>query len=209
MLFEKEREELAYFMRRLYMQRLTTTSGGNISLKTPDGHVLITPSQTDKGRLSADQVAVIGPDGKNLTEKLKLSMESGMHLSIYKKRQDVKAVVHAHPVFGTAFAVMHKEVNCRLMGEARAVIGEPAFADYALMGTKELAQIVAKAFTNANVVLMKNHGVIAAGNSLLQAFDRIEVLEAAARITYITACMDECNEISREDLNAIDDLFTP
>ncbi len=207
MLFEEHREEVAYFMRRLYEQKLTTTSGGNISLKIDDEHILITPSQSDKARLTAEQIGIIGSDGTNKTPGLKLSMETGMHLSIYRKRKDVRAIIHAHPVFGSSFAVMDKEVNCRLMGESRAVIGSPVVAPYALMGTENLAEIVSMTVQKSNVVLLKNHGVLTVGENLLQAFDRVEVLEVAAKVTLITTLMNDCNEISEEDIKDIDQLF--
>lgn len=207
MLFKEQREEVAYFMRRLYTQQLTTTSGGNVSMKVDDGHILITPSQLDKARLTAEQIGIVSPDGTNKTPELKFSMESGMHLSLYRQRNDIKAIIHAHPVFGTSFAVMNKEVNCRLMGESRAVIGSPVVAPYALMGTKNLAWKVADAAKKSNVVLLKNHGVLTVGENLLQAFDRIEVLEVAAKVTLITNLMNDCNEISEEDIQDIDQLF--
>jgi len=193
-------------MQRLYEQKLTTCSGGNISFKIDDENILITPSQLDKARLTASQIGIMSLDGKNHTPELKPTMESGMHLSIYKKRPDVKAIVHAHPTYATSFSVTDKKVNCKLTGEARFVIGEPAYTKYALMGSEELAGIVSEATLNANVVVMKNHGALAVGETLLQAFDRLEVFEASAKITLISGLLGEHNNLSPEELKAIDDL---
>ncbi len=206
--FQDQREEVAYFMKRLYNQKLTTTSGGNISLRIDNNNILVTPSQIDKGRLTGDQIGITNLDGKYKTPGLQFSMETGMHLAIYRKKKDINAIVHAHPVFSTSFAVMNKQINCKLTGEARAVIGIPVVAPYALMGSKRLADSVATAITKSNVVLMRNHGIITIGENLLQAFDRIEVLEAAAKITLITELMDDCNEIPKDQLKKIDDLFS-
>jgi L-fuculose-phosphate aldolase len=204
--FQTEKKEVAYFMQRLYEQKLTTCSGGNISFKIDDENILITPSQLDKACLTASQIGIMSLDGKNYTPKLKPTMESGMHLSIYKKRPDVKAIVHAHPTYATSFSVTDKKVNCKLTGEARFVIGEPAYTKYALMGSEELAGIVSEATLNANVVVMKNHGALAVGETLLQAFDRLEVFEASAKITLISGLLGEHNNLSPEELKAIDDL---
>ena len=204
--FQTEKKEVAYFMQRLYEQKLTTCSGGNISFKIDDENILITPSQLDKARLTASQIGIMSLDGKNHTPELKPTMESGMHLSIYKKRPDVKAIVHAHPTYATSFSVTDKKVNCKLTGEARFVIGEPAYTKYALMGSEELAGIVSEAILNANVVVMKNHGALAVGETLLQAFDRLEVFEASAKITLISGLLGEHNNLSPEELKAIDDL---
>ncbi len=205
--FQSERKEVAYFMRRLYEQKLTTCSGGNISFRIDDENILITPSQLDKARLTAGQIGIMSVDGKNHTPELKPTMETGMHLSIYKKRPDVKAIVHAHPPYATGFSATNKKVNCKLNGEARFVIGDPVYAKYALMGSEKLAEIVSDATLNANVIVMKNHGVIAVGETLLQAFDRLEVFEASAKITLITGLLGERKELSNDELKAIDGLL--
>ena len=204
---QKQKEEVAYFMRRLYDKGLTTTSGGNISLKVDEDQILITASQTDKGRMNADDIGLIHFDGKSTDSHFKASMETGMHLALYKARKNVQAIVHAHPVFATAFAISNKTVNCKLMGEARAICGEPAIAEYKLMGTKSLAEVVAKAALHSNIVLMQNHGVLAVGNSLLEAFDRLEVFEASAKLTFITGLLGNRKELTKEELGQIDALF--
>jgi len=201
-----EREDVAYFMRRLYEQRLTTTSGGNVSLRVGE-KVLITPSQTDKASVKQEQIGDISIDGKILTVGFKSSMESKMHLAIYNKRSDVNAVVHAHPVFATSFAIAGKEIKTNLAGEARAVLGEPVKARYALMGTQKLADVVAEVSLDGNVILMENHGVIAVGKNLLEAYDRMEVLEASAKMTFITGFLGGGKELSKEELKSIDNLF--
>lgn len=205
--FEKEKKETAFFMRRLYERGLTTCSGGNVSRRIGD-LILITASQTDKGYIQEEQIAEIDINGNNLTPNLKPSMETAMHLAVYKVRPDVKAIVHAHPVTATAFATTNREINCKLTGETRALIGIPANAPYALMGTQCLALRVADAAKNANVVLMENHGIITFGENLLMAFDRLEVLEAAAKATLITHLLGNKKEIPANDLNEIDKLFS-
>jgi len=93
------------------------------------------------------------------------------------------------------------------MGEAWAVCGEAAFANYKLMGTSALAETVARAAGNANIVLMENHGVLAVGTSLLEAFDRLEVFEASAKLTFITEIIGNRKELSLDQLKQIDALF--
>ncbi len=205
--FEKEKQETAYFMRRLYERGLTTCSGGNVSQRIGDV-VLITASQTDKASIQDEQIAEIHINGDNLTPHLCPSMETTMHLAVYRMREDIKSIVHAHPVTATAFATTNKKINCTLTGETRAIIGIPVNAPYALMGTEDLAKQVAEAAIKANVVLMENHGVICFGKNLLLAFDRMEVLEAAAKQTLITHLLGDKKEISSQDLNEIDHLFS-
>ena len=133
--FEKEREEVATFMRRLYRQFLTTTSGGNISCRTPQGHILITASQSDKGEQTGKTVGIVTLQGENLTPHLKLSIETELHLAVYKARKDVHAIVHAHPVTATFFCTKESPpLNTRFTAEAYAVAGDAVKIPYALMG---------------------------------------------------------------------------
>jgi L-fuculose-phosphate aldolase len=203
------RKEVAYFMRRLYKRGLTTTSGGNISLKLSDVTILITASQTDKGRMKADDVARIDFHGRNLSARLKPSMETGMHLAVYNRRPDIKCIIHAHPPIATAFAVAHKNINTAIIGEAYALAGKPSLAKYALMGSEALANAVAEAAADSNLILMANHGVMALGASLLEAFDRLEVLENCARIELASGLIGNTKALNDIELKAIDKLIKP
>lgn len=206
MIYEKERSQVAYFMRRLYRQGLTTTSGGNISCLLPNGNVAITASRLDKCELQADGVGVVSlEDGTTLTPELKLSIETSLHLEIYKHRPDVKAIVHAHPVTATAFCAMKTPLDTHLTAEAYALLGEPVWIPYALMGTVALAHNVADCMKAPAVCgLMENHGVLALGDTLLSAFDRLELLEAAAKQTVIVAQMKSVHRLAREQLQELD-----
>ncbi len=169
--------------------------------------VLITASQTDKGRMKASDVGMTDKHGRSLSNKLKLSMETGMHLAVYKNRPDVHAIVHAHPPLATSFAVAHKSINVDLMGESRAVVGKIATAPYQLMGTLALAEAVAAEITTANAVLLANHGVLTVGKSLLEAFDRLEVLESCAKVELLSSLIGGAQPLSSEEVQAIDKLM--
>ncbi len=205
--YAAQREEVAYFMRRLYTQGLTTCSGGNLSLRVDGDIVLITPSSLDKGVLQGDQIAMFTLAGENLTPRFKSSIETGMHLSVLRARPDVKAVVHAHPVTATSFAAMNKDINFHLTAEAYAVLGTPKRAPYCIMGSQGLADIVADCIKGADVVLMQNHGVLCVGKSMLNAFDRLEVTEAAAKMTWISMTMNAAAPMSKDQVDEIERTF--
>lgn len=205
--YRKERKEVACFMRRLYRQGLTTTSGGNLSIKVTDKIIVITPSATDKGRMKWKEVGIMTTEGKNLTPELKPSIEHEMHLSIYRKRKDIKSIVHAHPLFASAFTAMKCKIDTNLTAEARAVCGDPCFVPYALMGTRELATIASEAIVESEILLLENHGIITTGSTLLQAFDRLEVLENAARMTTIVEMMGRKKPLSKLRALELERLF--
>lgn len=192
--FSEQRRAVAECMARLYRTGLTTTSGGNISLRLNDDLFCITPSSLDKSCLTEDTIAIVSMDGENLTPYLKLSIEGEMHRLTLLNRPDVNAVVHAHPCYATAFSMIRNAdgalaLNTRLIGESWFILGDPVLVPYYTMGSQELAHAVSEAARSSSVLLMENHGVLAVGPTLLKAFDRIEVLENAAKMTTITQIM--------------------
>jgi len=203
----KERKEVAMFMRRLYRQGLTTTSGGNISLKVSEKLILITPSATDKGMMRWNEVGIMKITGENLTPELKPSIEHEMHLSIYRKKKNISAIVHAHPLFASAFTAMKCKINTYLTAEARAICGDPCFVPYALMGTKELASLASEKIEESDILLLENHGILTTGSSILQAFDKLEVLENAAKMTLIVEITGKEKPLDRDRINELDRLF--
>jgi L-fuculose-phosphate aldolase len=205
--YKKERKEVAKYMRRLYWQGLTTTSGGNISLKINDNIILITPSATDKGSMRWNEIGIMTIIGENLTPDLKPSIECEMHLSIYKKKKGVSAIVHAHPLFASAYTAMKCKIDTNLTAEARAICGDPCFVPYALMGTKELASLASENIASSDILLLENHGILTTGSSLLQAFDKLEVLENAAKMTMIVEIMGKKKPLSKTRIIELDKLF--
>ena len=182
---ECAKEQVAYYMRRLYGRCLTTTLGGNISIRIDDTTVAITPSGTDKGAITAEEVGVVDLEGNLVSGRFKTSIETELHLAVYRKRADINAIVHAHPVTICAFAASTAELNCSMIIESAALIGRVAYADYHPMGTPELASAVAEAAESANCIIMRNHGGLAAGSGIVEAFERLEVMENAAKMTLI------------------------
>jgi L-fuculose-phosphate aldolase len=153
------------------------------------------------------EVGIMTILGENLTLKLKPSIESEMHLSIYRKNNDVKAIVHAHPVFATSFTAMKYKIDTDLTAEAAAILGKPLIVSYALMGSADLASIVSDAAMQSDVLMLENHGVLTTGSSLLQAFDKIEVLENAAKMTLITDWSKKKSPLGKSKISVIEKLF--
>lgn len=205
--YKKERKEVASFMRRLYNHGLTTTSGGNISYRISQEIILLTPSATDKGRMRWKEVGVMSILGQNLTPDLKPSIESEMHLSIYRKNKDVMAIVHAHPVFASSFTAMKCNIDTNLTAEAAAILGTPLMVPYALMGSTDLAATVSDSVQKSDILLLENHGILTTGSTLLQAFDKIEVLENAAKMTLITDLSKKKNPLSKSRVFEIEKIF--
>lgn len=199
----KAREDVASYMQRTYQRGLTTSTGGNISSRFGN-YMLITCSGKDKSSLCYEDIAIVDIEsGENLTPGLKLSIESDMHRFIYKLRQDVNAVVHSHPTFSCLFSSSEKEIDSTLIAESWYLLDRVERIPYARMGTKELAVEVSSFMIDRNVALLTNHGAIALGKDLLSAFDRMECLEQAAKMSLFSSFVDakgldkdKCGEIA-------------
>ncbi len=161
--------------------------------------MLITPSGKDKASLTADDIAEVRiSDGKNLTPDKKLSIESDMHRRIYISRPDVGAVVHSHPTFSCLFAASEESINTALVAENWFLLDKVEKVSYALMGSEALAESVAAAAETHDALLLENHGALAVGRTLLSAFDRLESLEQAAKLTYLSHTV-RCRSLTGEE----------
>ncbi len=174
------REQLVTFMRRVYGYGMTTTSGGNISIRDELGDVWITPGGTDKGTLT--EADIVRMRGDTVVEGVHPpSSEYPFHRAIYEKRPDLRAVLHAHPAALVAFSLVRKIPDTSIIPQARAVCGEVGYASYAIPGSEELGRNIAAAFVGFDTVLLENHGVACGGRNLLEAFQRFETLDFCAR----------------------------
>jgi L-fuculose-phosphate aldolase len=205
--YKSGRKEVAHFMRRLYRHGLTTTSGGNISLRLTDDIILITPSATDKGRMNWKEVGIVNIFGENLTPDLIPSIELEMHLSVYKKKADVFAIIHAHPTFASLFTAIKSKINTNLTAEAKAILGDPLLIRYAVTGSAELAEVVAENVVKSDILLLQNHGILTTGSNLLQAFDKVEVLENAAKMTLMTEKTGRKKPLDKISIMELERLF--
>ncbi len=191
---EEAKREVALFMKRCYERGLTTTTGGNISARCGE-KMVITPSGHDKYTLIESDIAVVDiSTGENLTPEKKLSIETEMHRLIYLGRPDVMSVVHSHPTFCCLFSASDEEINTSLIAESYYLLDRVIKVPYARMGTVELAGKVAGTVASGfNAVLLEKHGALAVGKSVINAFDRLECLEQAARLTYLSHTVATCN----------------
>lgn len=175
------RDEIMRTMERIYRYRMTTTSGGNISIREAGGDIWITPARVDKGSLTRNDIVRVAADGT--VEGLhRPSSEFPFHRAVYEVRADICAVVHAHPVALVAFSICREVPDTRLFHQAHSVCGRTGFAPYALPGSRQLGQRIAEAFrAGCDSVILENHGVVVGGASLPQAFQRFEAFEFAAK----------------------------
>src|SRR5205809_5355100 len=172
----------------LYQRSYLVSSDGNVSIRLSEDRVLATPTMTYKGRMTEDSLALSDMEGKPKSDK-RASSELAMHLLIYKMRPDVKAVCHAHPPHGTAFAVAGLAIDQPILSEVILTLGCVPLTDYGTPSTDELTEAMKPFVPYHNALLMANHGAVAYGEDLWQAFDRLETLEHTARIAILSRAL--------------------
>ena len=175
-------DQLVMIMARIYRYGMTTTSGGNLSIRDDNGDIWITPSGIDKGNLTRADMIQVKPDG-TLIGIHKPSVELPFHKEIYRVRPDLRAIVHAHPPTLVAFSLARKLPNTHLIPTASEVCGEVTMARYDVPGSEQLGRNIAEEFAKGyNSVLLENHGVVCGGKDLFGAFMSFETLDTCGRL---------------------------
>lgn len=175
------RDAIMQTMDRIYRYRMTTTSGGNLSIRDEAGDVWISPARVDKGNLTRGDIVCVRADG-GIDGLHPPSSEFPFHKAIYAARPDIKAIVHAHPVALVAFSICREMPNTRLFHQANSVCGRIGFAPYACPGSEQLGRSIAATFSQpCDSVILENHGVVVGGESLAHAFERFEAFEFAGQ----------------------------
>lgn len=178
----RDHEAIALVCRRLYDAGLIAGQDGNVSVRLPSGHVLVTPAGMLKVDVTPDDLVELTADGAHVAGKWRASSEVGMHLRLYQRRPDVHAVVHAHPPVATGFSVAGLDFMDDVLPEVIFQLGRVPLVPYAMAGTPALAEAMEPFIAAHDAFLLANHGATTVGPTLQLAHQRMESLEHAARI---------------------------
>ncbi len=195
-------DQLVMIMQRIYQYGLTTTSGGNLSIKDENGDIWITPSGVDKGSLLPSDMIQVKPDGQIIGIH-KPSVELPFHTNIYRLRPDLKSIVHAHPPAMIAFSLARQIPNVKLMPDVALVCGDVGMAAYAVPGSDKLGQKLAETFVKGhNAVMMENHGCVVGAGDLFSAFMLFETLVFSGKLEMDAKKLGEPRVLDAEQLEA-------
>lgn len=183
-----------------YERHLMTSNDGNISVRMSNGCVLITPSGISKGRLALDDMLVVDLDGKIISSRddRKPSSETPMHLEVYKHREDVRAVVHAHPIFATTLTVADLEFPIDVLPEVLLTMGEVPITRYATPSSHEDAEVIRPFVKDHNAMLLRQHGSLTFGKNLEEALIHLERIEHVSEIYWRAKMMGTVQRVPPE-----------
>lgn len=190
--------------KRMYSKGFVASNDGNISVKTGPDTVLATPTGVSKGFMTRDMLVKMDLEGNVLEGKLKPSSEIKMHLRVYAENPEVQAVTHAHPPMATCFAIAGSPLEAAVLTEAILSLGTIPVAKYATPGTQEVPDSIAPFVNRYNGVLLANHGALTWGDSIYQAYYRLEAVEYYATILMYTGnIIGRQNHLSCEQVDRL------
>ena len=188
-------DQLVMFMQRIYDKRLTTMSGGNLSIRDDDGNIWITPAGVDKGTLTRRDIICVKPDGTVIGPH-KPSSELPFHISVYKMRSDLHAVLHAHPPALVAFSIVRQCPSLDLIPTVRRVCPDVRIATYAVPGSEALGANVGAVFADGcDIAILENHGVCVGAPDMFTAFQRFETLNYTASLEVLGRKVGNIHEL--------------
>ena len=204
MLLEDARKQIIDICRKLVKYDLVNMTAGNVSYKDNKSNlVAVTPSGMDYMTLEPVDIVVVDMSGKVVEGNRKPSIETPMHLAIYKVRPDIAAVVHTHSLYATAIGCLGIDLPVVTLEIAMHIGSKVPVSCYAMPSTKELAQNVAEMLRDHNATLMPNHGVCAVGRDLNEALSNAYAVELSAKIYHIAKTLGEPKTISQDEVRKI------
>jgi L-fuculose-phosphate aldolase len=197
------RQAICAIGRRMHDRGLVAAWDGNISARLPDGHVLCTPTMVSKGFVTADELCVVDTDCRQISGPKARTTELLLHLVIYRERSDVQAVVHAHPPHACAFAITGTPIPNGALAEVEVFLGVVPTVGYTLPGTSAFAESVVPHLDRTNTLLLANHGSVAFGPSLDQAYGQTEILDAYCRILLLARNLGPAKLFTKEQVGEL------
>ena len=199
------REQICDVCHKMWQLGWVAANDGNVSVKLDDGKFLATPTGISKSFITPEKLVHIDSDGNVLDglEGAKPSSEIKMHLRCYQEREDVNAVVHAHPPTATGFAVAHLDMDRYTMIETVIAIGSIPVTPYGTPSTYEVPEAIAPYLQEHDVLLLENHGALTVGSDLITAYYRMETLELYAKISLTAHLLGGEKEISKNNIDRL------
>ena len=199
------KQQICDIGKRIYDKGMVASNDGNISVKLNDNEFLCTPTGVSKGFMTPEYICKVDRDGKVLEANpgFKPSSEIKMHMRVYKERPDGNAVVHAHPMYATGFAIEGIPLTQPIMPEAVISLGAVPIAEYGTPSTEEIPDAISKYLQSYDAVLLENHGALSFSDSLLNAYHKMESVEFYAKLLYISKQLGGPKELSESQVQRL------
>lgn len=197
------KRELVHWCRKVWDRGWVANHDGNLTCRLPGRRFLATPTSFSKGEVSEEDLLILDHRGKKLQGRWRPFSELTMHLAAYD-RDDVQAVLHAHPPIATAFSVAGVELRTTILAEAVISLGDriPTIP-YALPGSESQLETIAACLPYYDALVLGSHGVLTVGKDIEQAWLRMELVEHLARITRDAMVLGGVRTLSDHDVQTL------
>lgn len=204
------KEQICEIGKRIYDKGFVAANDGNISVRISDTEFLITPTSISKGFMTPEMILKVDLEGNVLEGHghYKPTSEMKMHLLVYRERPEIKAVVHVHPPYATAFAVAGIPLNQAILPESVVFLGTIPVAEYGTPSTEEIPAAVKKHVHHHQGVLLENHGALTWGKDLEHAYYLMESLEFSAKINWLAKQMNGDRELTAPNIERLIEIRT-
>lgn len=197
------KEQIVKVAHLVYENKFVAAYDGNISCLSDTNTIFITRSGVCKGELTINDILEIDFEGNLLSGFGKISTENKLHRFIYSQRKDVKAVVHCHPIYSTAFTLVNEEFIDQYFPEVFLTLGKIPLCKYATPSTDEITESIKDFVMNSSALLLQNHGAVTFGTSLLDAYYKMEKLEHSAKTIFIARQLGVPRKLSDEEIKKL------
>jgi L-fuculose-phosphate aldolase len=197
------RQDICDIGRRLYDRGFVAANDGNISVRLNENEILCTPTLISKGFMLPSDLCTVTVTGEHIGGTRKPSSELLVHLEIYRHRPEVHSVLHCHPPHVNAFAITGEPIPACVMAEVELFLGEVPTVPYALTGTQTLADSIRPFITQANIVVLANHGTVSCGETVEQACWWTEILDAYCRTLILSRNLGPLQQLSNEQVREL------
>jgi len=208
-MYEAEKKEIIKTALMLKEYRLIALSGGNVSIRTKSGHVVVTPSGMLYETMVPEDVVVIDMDGNTIEGTRKISVDTEAILYILKNMPEVNAVIHTHQVYASAVGLVEDVLPAAVTTLPNACLGSVTVAPYSSAASLEMGITSVKYLNKKRAVILKNHGVITVGSTLKEALYAAVYLEDAAKIYIMAKAIGKPSILSEEQVEVAVSKFKP
>src|SRR3990172_2522265 len=178
------RAEIVRVARLMHANEFVDGASGNLSARLDADHLLATPSGLAKGFLEPEQLIVVDLRGELARglPGLRPTSELLMHLEAYRRRPDVNAVIHAHPITSVALSIAGVSLAECVIPEAVVILGLVPTTPYATPSSEENQRAISEVILGHDALILQYHGTLTVGRDVMDAYLRLETLEHTAKI---------------------------
>ena len=195
--------ELVYYSKKCYKNRYLAATDGNLSIRTSKNSIISTPTGLCKEFVTLKDLVEVDFELRKINGEKNPSSELKLHIFIYQSRKDVNAVIHTHPVFATAFASSGYALDKNIFPEVILNIGKVPLAKYACPSTDEVPKSISKFVKKSKAILLANHGLVAFGKNLEEAYFITEKVERAAEILFYARMLGGEKELTKKQVRQL------